>query len=233
MKIDLKAYATEFDFWIEAFKPFVEHASHPALSRLKSELEDGRDNRRPSFAWKLDKPVMTIEADSYDGCGRSPHKVKIGWKFEALFEIGTDEKRKSIWNVTKMVTQFRVYSSADDQEILHFHHDMKNNGQLGPHIHMQLSEDYLKDKGRIPIAVPRFPSVAMLPTDCLDLVLSEFFPFAWPKSQSGARGLTVLQTRQQQRITAISKALSQKWLGSRKTPIAAVQDCYMPDLQIA
>lgn len=233
MKIDLKAYATEFDFWIEAFKPFVEHASQPALSRLKSELEDGRDNRRASFAWKLDKQIMTIAADSYDGPDRSPHKVKIGWKFEALFQIGTDPKRKSVWTVDKMVTQIRVYSCEDNQEILHFHHDMKNNGQLGPHIHMQFSEDYLKNKGRIPIAVPRFPSIAMLPTDCFDLVLSEFFPFTWPKAQSGIRGLTTLQTRQQQRMLAISQALMQGWVGSRKTPIAAVQDCYMPDLQIA
>ncbi|TAW01989.1 hypothetical protein [Rhizobium ruizarguesonis] len=171
MKINLRSYATELSFWIEALKPFISKEFHRPLSALKEQLENGRDNLRPAFEWKLDKPVVTKEAERYDGPDKSPHKVKVGWQFESNFVSNEQSRKTGLWTVTKMVTHIRVYSANNDEEILHFHHDLKNREQLGPHVHMQFSEHYLKDKGRIPIAVPRFPVTAILPTDCFDLVL--------------------------------------------------------------
>ncbi len=176
---------------------------------------------------------MTVEADSYDGPDRTPHKVRIGWQFHATFRNDDRTKRGSLWTVKAMATHIHVYSAADDQEILHFHLDMKNKGQLGPHVHMQLSEQYQKDKGRIPIAVPRFPATAVLPTDCLDFALCEFFPFAWPKSQSDSRGLRTLQNKQRARLLSMAQEASKSWEESRMTPIAAIQECYAPEMQIA
>ena len=233
MKIDLREYATELRYWLEAFKPFVDKVSHPSLMRLQEEIENGRDNLRPSFGWKLAAPIQLIDADRYDGTVKSPHVVRVTWQFEAEFKSRPDSRKTFLWTVENMVTHVRVYSAKNDEEILHFHHDMKNKGQLGPHSHMQFSEHYQKDKGKIPIAVPRFPTVAMLPTDCLDFVLAEFFPFEWPKSQSTLVGLAALQKRQRDRMMRISHAIASGWTGSRMTPIAAVQNCYEPDLQIA
>lgn len=232
MKIDLKAYGKELEFWLEAFKPFVDHGSQPALPRLKQQLEDGRDIARPTFPWKLDKPIVTKAADRYDGTGKTPHRVRIGWQFAATFERGNDPKNRALWMVKEMATHIHVSLSGSGEEILHFHFDLKNKGQLGPHAHMQLSEHFLKNKNRVPVAVPRFPSTAVLPTDCLDLVLAEFFPFEWPRSQSDSRGLNTLQTGQQKRIMEMSQAIAKGWPKSRMTPISAIQDCFMPDLQI-
>jgi hypothetical protein len=234
MKIDLRTYAKELTYWIDAFRPFVDNASRSALARLQEQLENGRDNLRTSFEWKLAAPIRTKIADRYDGPDKTPHKIKIGWQFECKFNRLADSKKSYVWTVSDMVTHIRIYSASDDAEILHFHYDLKNNNQLGPHVHMQFSEHYMKSKGRIPIAVPRFPSATMLPTDCLDLVLSEFFPYEWPQAQSGSQGLTTLQAGQRNRLVSMSQALLVQWKASpRKTPIAATQNCVMQDLQIA
>jgi hypothetical protein len=174
MRINLREYATELRHWVEAFEQFVDPGSKRPLSRLLEELENGRDNVRPAFGWKLAAPIRSVVADRYDGHGRTPNKVIVSWQFESEFETGPDFKKKSIWIVKKMVTQIRIHSVPDDNVILQFHYDMKNRSQLGPHVHMQLSEHYQKEQDRIPIAVPRFPAMTMLPTDCFDLVLSEF-----------------------------------------------------------
>lgn len=239
MKIDLRNYARELGHWLEAFEPFMDRASRPELRRLSKSLEDGRDAPHSSFPWRLHKPLRSVEADKYDGLEKTPHKVWIGWQFEADFERGPDLTKKYIWTIRSMVTQIRVHSSADDSEILHFHYDLKNLNankvpQLGPHIHMQFSEHYLKEHKRIAIAVPRFPSAVLLPTDCFDLVLSEFFPSKWPKEQSKLTGIDVLRAGQRQRMVNMAEALNKVWEVSRKrTLVAAIQNCYMPDIQIA
>lgn len=232
MRIDLKAYARELEYWLDAFAPFVEHGSQPALPRLKEQLENGRDVARPTFPWKLDKPVMTIAADKYDGVNKTPHQVRIGWQFTAIFKSAEIQRRNALWTIEKMETHIYVRLCDSGNDILHFHYDLKNKGQLGPHVHMQLSEHFQKNKGLIPIAVPRFPSAAVLPTDCLDLVLAEFFPFKWPQSQKDSRGLSTLQNGQQKRFMAMSQAIAKGWQGSRKTPIAAIQECFLPDFQL-
>ncbi|WP_207092461.1 hypothetical protein, partial [Rhizobium ruizarguesonis] len=64
--------------------------------------------------------------------------------------------------------------------------------------------------------------------------LAEFFPFDWPKSQAGSHGLATLRSSQRNRFIAISDALRKEWDASPKlTPVAATQNCYMTDLQIA
>lgn len=233
MKINLREYAAELAFWLEAFKPFVSRESNPALIRLQEQIENGRDNLRPSFPWKLDASIKTLTADRYDGKDRTPHKVWIGWQFESEFESGPESRKQFIWTVKKMVTQIRIHSADDDSLISHFHFDMKNEGQLGPHVHMQVSEDFQKQKGRIPMAVPRFPAAPLLPTDCMDLVLSEFFPFEWPASQLKSHGRNALRTRQRDRLVRMSQAVANSWEESLNTPIVASQGWYVPDLRIA
>ena len=233
MKISLRDYGTELAFWLEAFKPFVAKDSASALAKIHEQLEDGRDNLRASFPWKLANPIMTIVADRYDGKNRTPHRVRIGWQFETVFDKGAASKKHAMWTVQKMVTQIRVHSADDNSVASHFHFDMKNGQQLGPHIHLQISEDYQKDKGRIPLAVPRYPIAPLLPTDCLDLVLNEFFPFAWPESQVKSRGSATLRNRQRERLMRISQAVVKRWDESLNTPIVASQGWYAPDLVIA
>ncbi|MEF3130114.1 hypothetical protein OS035_01380 [Rhizobium sp. 268] len=235
MKIDLRNYATELNHWIAAFSPLIETASHPALSRMKDDLDQGRFNKgRDSFPWLLGKPIWTKPAEHYDGLDKKTHKVKIGWKFYSIFAVDQKAKKTGLWSVERMETHIYVYSVETDEEIIHFHFDLKNKDQLGPHVHMQLSENYLINSKRIPIAVPRFPFSTVLPTDCLDLVLSEFFPETWPKRQSEAEGVNVIRSRQRKRLTEISEALLKKWDASiKQTPVCVTQNYYFPDLQLA
>lgn len=234
MKINLHNYGNELRYWIAAFKPFVDQGSKPALDRLGDLLEDGRERHQPRFAWKLDKPIWSIVADRYDSPTKTPDGVQIGWKFESSFLKEAGPKNRYGWTIDEMVTQIEIRLAADHTEILKFHYDMKTPNQLGPHSHMQFSEHFQTARGRVPIGVPRFPSAVMLPTDCLDLVLSEFFPLSWPKEQSGVTGLAHLRAAQEKRLLEMSRALVDQWKKSpRMTPIARTQSCYMPQIQIA
>ncbi|GAB1582895.1 hypothetical protein PPNSA23_28380 [Phyllobacterium phragmitis] len=230
----MRNYGNELAHWIRAFEPFVEHAFKPALPRLQAVLERGQDASPEKFEWDLKEPIATIVADSYDKRGGKSHKVRLYWQFESIFRRGAETRRKNIWTVAKMVTQIQVRDATTDDRLLHFHVDMKNLGQLGPHIHLQLSEEYMADKVGSPIAVPRFPFATVLPTDCLDFVLSEFFPTKWPKSQSEAHGLKILQTAQRKRLTNMAEAIAGLWeKPSKQTPVSITQDYHMPDFEIA
>ena len=234
MKIDLGQYGQELEHWLRAIEPFTEIASVPALRRVREDLLDGAANRPAELPWKLTKPILCKPARQYDGVDKSPHAVQVQWQFEARFTAPTRVGKRWIWTVSEMVTQTKVCLLETGDELLHFHHDLKNKDQLGPHVHMQVSEHWLKENKPVPIAVPRFPAAVVLPTDCLDLILSEFFPHEWPKSQADAVGIGTLIDAQKRRMMAMSAAVAKSWDAKpRKTPIAAVQNCYLPDLQLA
>lgn len=245
MKINLRDYATELRFWLDAFKSFVDRESVNALSNLQGELESGRDNLRSTFPWRLAKPIKTKVADQYDGSNRTPHRVWVGWQFDSVFECEANTRKNGLWTVQNMVTHVRVHAADDGTLISHFHFDMKglkknkeggktkSKPQLGPHIHLQVSEGHLQNNGRIPLSIPRFPITTLLPTDCLDLVLSEFFPFDWPKSQLESPGRETLRSRQRERLERMSQAIANQCKESRNTPIVASQDWYAPDLRLA
>ncbi|MBY5839828.1 hypothetical protein J3P71_06430 [Rhizobium leguminosarum] len=235
MKINLQNYRQEFDHWIKAFDPFVDHASKSALPQLHSRLEDGIDNKRESFTWELKKPVTTIVAESYDKKEESgSHPIRIDWQFKSVFERCEDTKKKKIWSVKEMCTHFSINDASGGDEIMHFHVDLKNDKQLGPHVHFQFSEEYMEKNVGVRLAVPRFPLATVLPTDCMDFVLSEFFPHRWPQSQSGAHGLKNLREAQRKRLENMAMAVATLWVKNpNRTPVSITQDYHIPDFVVA
>ncbi|WP_105438961.1 hypothetical protein [Neorhizobium sp. T25_13] len=235
MKINLQNYRQEFDHWIKAFDQFVDHASKPTLNDLKTTLEDGIDNKREAFKWIPRNVVSTIIADSYDR--RKPSAsdpVYIDWWFEAEFARCEDTRKKKIWLVNSMCTQFNVRNASDNASIMQFHVDLRDGKQLGPHVHLQMAEEYMKRNVGVPLAVPRFPLATVLPTDCMDLVLSEFFPHTWPQSQSGAHGVANLRDAQLRRLKTMASEIVKLWgKQTKQTPVSVVQDCLLPDIELA
>lgn len=235
MIIDLKAYGTELAFWIDAFAPYVDRASATALKQILSDLQRGQDET-DVFPWNTPKPIKTRVANSYDGQDKAAMPVFVTWSFNARFsKIAGLGKRPQLWNIDRLETHIKIIVATDDQpEALHFHNDLKNHGQLGPHTHLQIAESFLQQKKQINLAVPRFPTATVLPTDCLDLVLSEFFPHEWPQSQADARGIDQLRTRQRKRIVDFATQLEKHWEHQKKTtPVAVTQDAYLANFQIA
>jgi hypothetical protein len=244
MNINLRKYVTEVRYWLGAFDQFIEHASKPALARLLRDLEQGLDNDIDPLPWKAPKAIISKPATKYDGAQKNAERVYLTWQFHAEFQKRKKEKGPQLWDVRNMVTHIKVVTTTEqtkarenkctEREAIHFHYDLKEQNQLGPHSHMQISELFLQREKKVNLAVPRFPTAALLPTDCFDLVLSEFFPHEWPKAQADLTGLTTLQNGQRKRIQSLADKLLKQWDDSPKmTPIAKTQNCYMPDVQLA
>lgn len=233
MIIDLHKYGTELRFWAQAFEPFVDPSSRSALRRIFADLENGRENL-DRFPWKLPKPIMSRVTSAYDGTEKAAHPVYVTWQFHSEFKRIPPAKQR-LWDVLEMVTHIKVMSAENDgAEIIHFHYDMKSEKQLGPHTHLQISEMFLEEKQKVALAVPRFPSAVLLPTDCLDLVLAEFFPNEWPKEQANSAGISALRAGQLRRAESLIKALCNQWDSNPKmTPFAKTQNCFMPSVQLA
>jgi len=234
MIIDMRNYGLELGYWVKAFKPFVDYSSQNALMKIQQDFEDGCDNH-PKFRWETKKPIRSIMADAYDSPGKHVDRVCFTWAFHADFTKGDKPKKNPLWSVSEMVTQVEVFAlDPEERKVLHFHQDLKHKAQLGPHVHMQISEDFLNAGNGIKLGVPRFPGAAILPTDCLDLVLSEFFPEKWPMEQVGLQGIGTLRQAQRSRFERLAAALHQEWLAlPARTPVARTQNCFMPTIQLA
>lgn len=234
MKINLHEYAKELEYWIKAFEPLVDRASVSPLRDTLEELQASRDKTN-DFRWTASRPIKFAIATEYDRAEGEATPVYITWMFGCRFSKDPKDKAKRpLWTLGELRTQIEVHRAEDDATILRFHHDLKNEGQLGPHAHLQISERFLEEKAGMRLAVPRFPAAALLPTDCLDLALSEFFPHRWPKSQSEAIGIGTLRDGQLNRATAFAGELHRQWkISTKKTPFAVLQNCFMPDIQLA
>lgn len=233
MIVDLRSYEAELRHWITAFEDYVELASNPALKRVLRDLETGRVER-DSFRWHTTKPIKSKVANRYDGVAKDAHEVVLSWEFTCSFTKRKPIAKKEIlWDVSELSTQTKVLDAASDETILHFHQDLKNKDQFGPHCHLQIAERYIEDVKGVRLATPRFPAAAILPTDCFDLVLSEFFPHEWPESQSRMTGIATVRERQLKRaadyITALHGEVRKRTL---RTPFAVLQNCHMPDLRL-
>ena len=233
MIINLHSYAEELDVFTHALEPFLDGPSHARYNNLVERLKQCRDNTKcENFAWSTQESLTTIRAECYDGRGRRSEPVTISVGIDGHFT--RDTAAAELWSIDRLITHLSVIRPDDDQPSLQFHIDQKNEGQLGPPIHMQVSERFLGDFHGHRLAVPRFPIVTLLPTDCFDFLLSEFFPHHWSASQAGLWRITFLRQQQKRRICSVARELHAAW---RKTPkrtfISFVQDSSLAGLQLA
>jgi hypothetical protein len=234
MKINLHEYVRELEYWIKAFEPYVDRASIGHL-RDTHESMSSKMNKKAEFEWATSRPITLAISTEYDRAEGQMEPVHVSWRFRACFSPDPEDKSKRpLWDVLRLNTELEVHRQNPEMLLFRFHHDMKDKDQLGPHAHLQVSESFLEEKVGMRLAVPRFPAVALLPTDCLDMVLSEFFPRKWPKEQSGAFNFDTLRRGQIDRAERFAEALRRDWGNRRKrTPVASLQNCYFPDLRLA
>lgn len=234
MKINIQDYAKELEYWIKAFDPFVDRTSIGTLRETRERLLSGFD-RKVKFAWATARPIKLEVARAYDRAEGEVDPLQVRWRFMATFAPDpADKSKRPLWDVLRMNTEVELYRPDPEYLVMRYHHDLKGSGQLGPHTHLQISEDFLDDAVGMRLAVPRFPAAALLPTDCLDLVLSEFFPHRWPKVQSEATSLGLMRQGQIDRVTRLAEELQRDWRKNpKRTPVSLLQNCYFPDLRLA
>jgi hypothetical protein len=234
MKISLQEYAKELEYWIKAFEPFVDRTSIGTLRDTRERLLSGFE-RKAKFEWATARPIKLDLATAYDRAQGEVEPVQVRWRFMAAFAPDLkDKSKRPLWDVLGMNTEVEIYRPDPECLVMRYHHDLKGKDQLGPHTHLQISERFLDDAVGMRLAVPRFPAVALLPTDCLDLVLAEFFPHKWPKAQSEATNLGLMRQGQIERATRLAEELQRNWRKNlKRTPVSLLQNCYFPDLRLA
>lgn len=233
MIINLHSYAEELDAFIPALQPFLDGPSHARYMNLVERLKQRRDNIRcRHFSWETQEPLTTICTERYDGRDRRSEPVTVSVGIDAHFT--RDAVSVKLWSIDRLIIHVSVFRPDNDQPSLQFHIDQKNDGQLGPPIHMQVSDKFLGALHGHRLAVPRFPIVPLLPTDCFDFLLSEFFPRDWSENQAGLWRIRFLRQQQKGRICSIARELHAAW---RKTPnrtfINFVQNSSLAGLQLA
>lgn len=234
MIINLRAYSGEVAAYVAAAKGFIDRTTWSRLQAIQADLEFGKDNS-DEFPWFTKNPIQTNVATRYDRLGTTKAPVVVTMSFDARFRR---TKPKSLdFEVLGMVTHIKVFSTANPQTpALHVHIDKKNSGQLGPGMHMQVSEAFTKQASAFALAVPRLPTGFLLPTDCLDFVLAEFFPDDWAKAQVGVHQIESLRNAQLERARQLGAQLEALWKGKRgRTPLSVVQglDCSYSGLRLA
>lgn len=241
MIIDLKKYATEVGYWFGGFEALVDQAGKAQLASLLSDLGSGQ--ARKNFRWATPNPIRTVETRRYDRILGDMAPLYLRWSFEMRFAQLDKARRKDpqLWSIKHGTTRIEVLEGEDgareaEQRVaLVFHFDLKSDGQLGPYSHFQVSDRFLEASGRLKMSVPRLPSAVILPTDCFDLVLSEFFPEAWRKQQSNLHGLNAIQEAQKRRASSLQSEIQARWNkeGARSSPVLWLQNCSLPDLRLA
>ena len=232
MLIDLMKFADELDAFGPALDPFLEPLSHRRFLELVEQLKASRDNPRiPAFSWSTPAWLTTISADGYNGGRRPAQSAQVQVGIDARFSRLPDARR--IWNIERLITQVSIARVDQQRPSLSFHIDMKNPNQLGPGVHMQVSDTFLHTAVGHRLSVPRFPITLVLPTDCIDFVLTEFFPNRWNEHLSGMWRIGLLRRHQEKRLRDLVMELWGQWQGSpNSTLIGMIQNSSLDGLRL-
>jgi hypothetical protein len=226
MIINLKDYANEAQFILQAAKPFIIAQSINVLDEIKSDLETGRGGGK-AFTWETKRPMKFKEARDYDR--RKGTVIPITVEISFCSQFSPISRKGNDWKIDRLETHLKLFRDGNDEPVLHLHIDKKNKDQRGPHLHMQISEECTQRLG-MRIGVPRFPFGFLLPTDCLDFALAEFFQDEWGQTQTGAQGIRLIRDAQKARARNASIKLQAEWDKiTNKTPVSILQDCYLGD----
>jgi len=219
--IPLKQYRSEAEVLLLGAQEYIRHASKYRYKKILDDLGTLCESNNETVSWKAWN-IDLETAKCYDrASGQSP-PVRVRFGFDLAFQL--HDPKAGLWALEKAVTQIQVYiEDSDKPAVSHFHVDLKNPEQLGPLVHVQFSEELSKRLG-LAMGVPRIPFPIVLPTDCLDFVLSEFFPREWGKQQAGIHAISRVRKGQRRRIEALLGAAIEACSGGGRTPVAALQN---------
>ncbi len=220
--IDLEAYAEEVASFCALAETFVARESAPALNRIVDDLRAGIAKALPKWTWSTPKPIHFQPSSQYDSPGKKPRSAHFTLGFECSFNRPQKVNKKpgAVWAVAHTATHIKV--ERDDNALHCLHFDYKNANQLGPQLHIQVSE---ANTGGLPI--PRLASAAFLPTDCADVMLCELHPDAWEKRQRAGNNqwhVGVVRDGQEHRTVAYLNDIASQWRADiKRTRFSLIQ----------
>jgi len=240
MIVDLTRYLQEVNAIVLTAEEFVAADSIARLKRLPVDLGFGLESSAPKFKWATDRtrPIKLRPASAYDKRDGLPPPLLATFGFEASFDKSVTSRAKrarKLARIEGVSTHIKIYRDGqnveDDAElpVLHLHVDKKDEAQLGPYVHIQVSEKCTERLG-MRLAVPRMPFTSCLPTDCLDFALAEFFPRDWSKAQAGAYNFNLWRDAQLARAVAMAAGVLERFEENKKrSPVSILQDFWLAE----
>ena len=183
------------------------------LLSAAAELEGWFQSRRPgSFPWTLDAPIETENSAFYQGEGNA-HEVYARFTFLWHCER-TDTEVASASNGGTNIAIVR----STDEELDKYHFDLCAGGAVGtsPIMHCFSHAQYSAGA-----SFPRFPSMVLLPSDVLEMLLFELWPSDWPEAIDNAGNRLFKHHRgQRKRLRRVASAFQD--LATRKFPVVSL-----------
>lgn len=225
LRIDLQSYLDEVSAVAKLSERFLEADGLAAMKQAVDDLSVPVHSGQPKFTWQTKDtlPIRFTSSSTYDGKKAHLPAMRLKFGFVCKFARPQNTPRKGpelrLWSIEMAVTHVR-WCEDGGAERMHCHFDLKNTGQYGPEYHFQVAEN-----GPRP-AIPRLPVACFLPTDCLDLALSELHPVDWSKHQATMTfQRQILMKAQRARLEHSARDVTRFWdeLKGAQTPISALQ----------
>lgn len=187
---------------------------HRRLRGTAEELEGWFQSNRPGgFLWTLDEPIETKLSSSYQGSGTA---AAVFARFTFLWRCErTDDPE--VASANSGGTEITVVRSTG-KVVNEYHFDLCGGGAVGASPVMHCFSHAQYDAGT---SFPRFPSIVLLPTDVLEMLLFELWPSAWPEAIDNARSsLLKHHVGQRIRLGRVTKAFQN--LATKPFPLVSL-----------
>lgn len=184
------------------------------LRAAADELEGWFQSPRPSpFDWKLDEPIVTVDSTAYKGGGA--HAVHGELRFRWRCERTGDP---TILSAANGATDVEIVRSTG-KKVNAYHFDLCTGGvtppSTVPHCFSHTQVSFASN------SFPRFPSMVLLPSDVLEMLLFELWPSDWPETAVGQRNNLLRHHRgQRTRLGRVAKAFRQ--LATKPYPLISL-----------
>lgn len=187
---------------------------HLRLREVAGELEGWYQSSRPAaFDWTLDEPIETETSSSYQGSGTA---AAVSARFTFLWRCERTND-PSVALASSGGTDITIVRSTGNI-VNEYHFDLCEGGAVGtsPVMHCFSHAQYSAGT-----SFPRFPSVVLLPTDVLEMLLLELWPSDWPEAISEARSnLLKHHLGQRKRLGRVMKAFQD--LATKPFPLVSL-----------
>ncbi|QNO26380.1 hypothetical protein EEB18_016685 [Sphingopyxis sp. OPL5] len=194
-------------------RPLLKNRDDQRLTMAAQELETWFQSNRPGpFSWTIDPVVETEESTSYQGQGGA-HAVSARFTFLWICERTDDP---TLVGAARGGTNVVIRRNGSDAGKYHF--DLCAGGNE-PQSEVMHCFSHAQVDGRT--SFPRFPSVLLLPSDVLEMLLFELWPSGWQGVVDKNRnGLLGHHRAQRIRLTRVARAFQH--LATKRYPLVSL-----------
>ncbi|WP_449396785.1 hypothetical protein [Devosia riboflavina] len=208
----------------DSSKDLLIRHDHLRLRAAAEQLEGWFQSSRPGgFHWTLDEPIQTKNSSFYQGTGTA---AEVSANFTFLWNCERTDTPE-VASAGNGGTDIVVVRSTGNK-VNEYHFDLCVGGAVGtsPVMHCFSHAQYSAGT-----SFPRFPSMLLLPTDVLEMLLFELWPSEWPNTIEGDRNkLLKHHLAQRKRLGRMAKAFQN--LATKRFPLVSLHAALPAPIQL-